>query len=162
MSWREAFLKQARSENRLREVLNDPQVEYSHRLHYLQMVTEKLAKGFMADPSDPQPPNPTHGAFVRLLQTIKGRPEIRRSLGYQDAQIFRQFINSLLDLAVRVERLAPGAAGTTAPNPEYPWRDPVTGVVHAPIDFDFAIFSPRDAKMIKLENLLDSLIRIAS
>lgn len=162
MSWRDAFLRQARSENDLRLRLNDPSVEYSHRLHYLQMVTEKLAKGFQADPSEADPPPTSHHALVRLMQTLKGRPTVRRQLRFDDAIIFKQYIDSLLDLADRVERLAPSAAGTSQPNPEYPWRDPVTGAVSAPVDFDFPFFDQCDAKMIKFEKLIDQLVRIAS
>lgn len=162
MNWRDAFLRQARSENDLRRRLNDPAVEYSHRLHYLQMVTEKLAKGFQADVSDPEPPPTSHHALVRLLQTLKGRRELRQQLGFDDAAVFKQYIDSLLDLADRVERLAPSAAGLTQPNPEYPWKNPKSGVVSAPIDFDFAFFDPRDPKMIKFEKLIDQLVRISS
>lgn len=161
MSWRDAFLRQARSEHEVRRRLNDASVEYSHRLHYLQMVTEKLAKGLQSKPDDPDAPETTHSGFVRLLQTLKGRRTIRRQLGFSDAAIFRRFIDSLLDLAERVERLAPAAAGLAAPNPEYPWRDPKTGLVHAPADYSFGLFDPRAPKMIKLERLLDELVRTA-
>lgn len=160
MTWREAFLRQARSEHQLLRRLNDPEVEYSHRLHYLQMVAEKLAKGFQCDPDAKDPPPTTHNAFVRLLQTFKGRPDLRKQLGYTDASVFRAFIDSLLGLAAQIERLAPSLAGTQ-PNPEYPWVDS-SGDVIAPVDFEFPLFDPRDPKMIKMERLLDALVRIAS
>lgn len=48
MTWREAFLNQARSDAEIRRLLNRERTEYSHQLHYLQMVTEKLAKGLAA------------------------------------------------------------------------------------------------------------------
>lgn len=160
MSWREAFLKQARSENQIRLLLDDPAIEYSHRLHYLQMVTEKLSKGMMANALDPEPPTPTHLAFVRLLQVLKGRPDIRAQLGYSDSAVFRKFINSLLGMAMQIERLSPAAAGPNHPNPEYPWRDQVTGRVLAPADFEFSLFDPTNPKMIKLEKLLNALLQV--
>lgn len=162
MNWRQAFIRQAKSEHAVRRRLNGPGVEYSHRLHYLQMVTEKLAKGFQANPSDRNPPPTTHHALVRLLQQTKGRPDLRRLLGHTDAAVFRSFIDSLLDLADQIERLAPSAASTTQPNPEYPWRDQTTDEVVAPVDYDFPLFDPRDPRMIKFERLLDALVRIAS
>jgi len=162
VNWREAFIRQAKSEHALLRRLDRPDVEYSHRLHYIQMVTEKLAKGFRANPSDPNPPPTTHHALVRLLQTLKGRPEVRRQLGYSDAAVFRAFIDSLLDLADQVEQLVPGAANTTQPNAEYPWRDPKTGEVFAPIDYAFPLFDPRNPRMIKFERLLDALVNIAT
>jgi hypothetical protein len=161
VSWRDSFLRQARSDDNVRRRLDDPLVEYSHRLHYFQMVAEKLAKGFMTGPEEAEPPRASHNAFVRLLQTVKGRPDIRRQLGYDDAVVFRAFIDSLLDLADQIERLAPSAAGFTQPNPEYPWRDPATNTIHVPAEFDFQLFDPRNPKMIKMERLLQALLRIA-
>ena len=160
MSWRDAFLRQARSENLVRRKLNDPAVEYSHRLHYVQMVTEKLAKGLLADPNDPDPPPATHHALVRLIQVLKARPEVRRRLGYDDAAVFRSFIYTLLPLAAEIESLAPSAAGLTRPNPEYPWKDPATAVVFAPAEFRFETFSPGDPRMVKFEALLNLLLRV--
>lgn len=138
MSWREAIILQAKSENRIRLRLNHP------------------------DPSDDEPPATTHHAFVRLLQVLKHRPEIRHQLGYRDAVVFQSFINSLLDVAGEVERLAPSAAGIGQPNPEYPWRDPTTGGIEFPAGYEFPQFSPGDPRMIKLEKLIDSLLRIAA
>jgi len=161
MSWREAFLRQARSEHEVRRRLGDLGVEYSHRLHYLQMVAEKLSKGMQAAPGHTDAPQLTHHSFVRLLQVLKRRPELRRQLGYIDADVFRRFIDSILDLANQVQRLAPSGELTQA-NPEYPWRDPVTGIVRAPVDYSFDLFDPRNPRMIKLEKLLDALLRIAA
>ena len=160
MSWRSAFLRQARREQEVRRRLNDPAVEYCHRLHYLQMVSEKLAKGFLTREGAAEPPAPTHLAFVRLLQVLKSRRDIRERLGY-DAHTFKVYIDSLLQLANRVEQLAPSAAGFTQPNPEYPWRDVATGQVLAPVDFAFPLFDPRDPKMIKLEKLIEWLVEVA-
>jgi hypothetical protein len=127
MTWRDAFLRQARSDYAVWQKLGTPGVEYSHRLHYLQMVAEKLAKGLLCDPGSATPPAPTHAAFVRLLQVLKTRPEIRRQLGYTDASVFKRFLDSLLDLGAKIEGLAPSAAGFAHPNPEYPWRDSNSG-----------------------------------
>jgi hypothetical protein len=159
MTWRDAFFLQAQREHGVRKLLNEARVEYSHQLHYLQMVTEKLAKAYAAAPGSNTPPPTTHAAFVRLLQTTKGRPDLRRQLGYADTASFREFIDSLLPLADRIEQLAPNFAGTTNPNPEYPWRDAHANEVIAPVQFDFAEFSPRSPQMIKLERLVEALIR---
>jgi len=97
---------------------------------------------------------------VSLLQSIKGRPDIRKQLRYPDRRSFVQFINSLLPLAGQVERLAPNFAGTMQPNPEYPWRDPATGNVEVPVRYAFPAFDPGGAQMIKLERLITELLRI--
>ena len=160
MGWRDAFFAQARSEQALRQQLNVLKVEYSHQLHYLQMVTEKLAKSYASHPNSTEAPATSHAVFVRLLQAIKGRPDLRRKLGYENADVFAQFINSLLPLADKIQRLAPNFAGTTNPNPEYPWRDQATNEVIAPVDFEFSDFGPKLAQMIELERLIDAMVRL--
>ena len=121
MAWREAFFAQAQSEQAVRQQLNLLKVEYSHQLHYLQMLTEKLAKSYASHPNSVDAPTTSHAAFVRLLQVIKGRPDVRRKLGYENPDVFTQFINSLLPLADKIQRLAPNFAGTTNPNPSSLW-----------------------------------------
>ena len=71
MNWRDAFIAQARSDHAIFERLNTPGVEHCHRLHYLQMVSEKLAKGILTRPTQFDPPEPTHAVFVRLLRVLK-------------------------------------------------------------------------------------------
>ena len=140
MSWRSAFLLQARSDYDTREILNTQRVEYCHQLHYLQMASEKLAKGFLTPVASTEPPKMTHAAFVRCLQVIKGRPDIRRALNFSSTQTFSQFVDSLLPLAEQVQRLAPSYAGIRGPNPEYPWQAATHGAVTAPAEFDLPQF----------------------
>ncbi len=161
MNWRKAFFRQASSDHAVRRFLNTPKVEYCHRLHYLQMMTEKLAKAFLTKPTEKNQPALTHAGFVQFLRVLRGRRDLRQNLGYQDAASFNQFIDSLLPLAEQVQRLAPSFAGTSQPNPEYPWFDRVAGEVIAPAEYDFHAMNPRSAKMIKLESLLNQLIRLA-
>lgn len=160
MDWRQAFIEQARSDNAVRKLLNRQAVEYDHQLHYIQMASEKLARGYLADPRNP--PTRTHIGFVRYLRVLKRRPEIRRQLGYKDARVFRSHVDSLLPLAQDVENLAPALAGATGPNPEYPWQDTHTGDVLVPAAFDFPVFSRKGTQMARLVKLLDSLLQIAT
>lgn len=158
MRWNEAFLCQARSDRAALERLNHFGVDDCHRLHYLQMLTEKLAKARLCGPDFPPPP--THGAFVRMLQIIKARPDIRRRLGFRSAKTFSRYIDSLLSLAARIEALAPAIAGADSPNAEYPWRDVATAEVISPARFDFVAFRQSDLRMQKLMALVDVLLRI--
>jgi hypothetical protein len=153
MGWHESYLIQARSEYAVLQRLSRPGVEYCHRLHYLQMVTEKLAKAMLTAVDTATAAPTSHAMFVRMLQVLKGRPEIRRQLGYSDAGIFKAFIDSLLDLAARIERLSPDQAGLTQPNPEYPWQDRTTDQVITPAQHPFTEFDPRDPKMLKIDRL---------
>jgi hypothetical protein len=162
MDWHEAYLKQARSEYVVLQWLTRMNREYCHRLHYLQMVTEKLGKAMVTPAGGTEPAPVSHVIFVRMLQVLKTRPEVRRRLGYRDAAVFKEFIDSLLELAGRIERLSPDQAGLTQPNPEYPWKDAATGDILAPTDYAFADFNPRDPKMMKIDHLINDLLRIAA
>jgi len=165
MTWREAFLLQARSDHAVFDRLGALRVEVEpcHRLHYFQMATEKLAKAFLTAPAAVEAPATVHTAFVRMLQVIKGRPDIRRQLGYANARAFASFINSLLGLANRVQGLAPAVAGLTQPNPEYPWRNLGTGEIQAPAEFEFPDFDrATKPQMAKLDKLVRALLRLAS
>ena len=162
MTWREAFLVQARSDAAVRRLLNRERTEYAHQLHYLQMVTEKLAKAMMMRDTDAGPPARTHADFVSCLRAIKGRPEIRRQLGYEHADVFRSFVDSLLPLAERIERLAPNLAGMTQPNPEYPWQPPGQAEVFAPAQYNFPQFTPLQPQMARLVALVENLLRVVN
>lgn len=162
MTWRSAFLLQARSDFGTREFLNTQRVEYCHQLHYLQMASEKLAKGFLTPASSSDPPQLTHAAFVRCLQVIKGRPDVRRMLNVSNTQAFIEFVDSLLPLAEQVQRLAPKYSGVRGPNPEYPWQPTPRGSVTAPAEFEFPQFAPQSPHMDKLIRLLRELLRVIS
>ena len=72
--WRSAYLEQAKSDFTMFQVIQDAPL--CHRLHYLQMATEKLAKGFLTPPGGARY-GKTHDAFVRFLRVAKGRPEFQ-------------------------------------------------------------------------------------
>ena len=50
MDWRTAYLEQAKSDYAMLLKLNRDEAPLCHRLHYLQMTTEKMAKGFLTRP----------------------------------------------------------------------------------------------------------------
>lgn len=83
MSWRTAYFVQAQSDYRVfREFRRRADIEICHKLHYLQMATEKLAKAFLSPHTGGAPPR-VHTALARFLRMTMGRPEIRRPLGYE-------------------------------------------------------------------------------
>lgn len=161
MDWRTAFLLQARSDFAVLQRLNDSPTDYCHRLHYLQMTSEKLAKALLSSP-DGNPPEASHSAFVRMLQVLKTRKDVRRQLGFSDTAAYRAYLDSLLTLASRVERLAPSLAGLYEPNPEYPWLDRKSQDVVVPAQFAFDDFDPKHSKMLKLAALVGALLRIGA
>ena len=160
MGWRRAFREQARSDDGVRRLLNDPRVAYSHRLHYLQMVTEKLAKSFTVVDDPAATPRGSHVVLVRFLRSLKSAPQMHVALGFANrSAAFSAYIDSVVGLAEQIQRLAPSEAGFDHPNPEYPWRNRGDGRVIAPCDHAFAMFDPASTRMARFEKLLAALLR---
>lgn len=137
-------------------LLNSQSAATCHRLHYLQMSTEKLAKGFQSDPTTNSRPIRSHKAFVRFMQLAKSRPELRNRYGRSSDQ-FAAMIDSLLPLARRIEELAP-AGDQDAPNPEYPWED--GGVIRVPVESAFADIDFTSPQMLKLLRFLEACFEL--
>ena len=162
MSWKDGYLRQAASDYEVYRFLNRSltltanQVAICHRLHYLQMASEKLAKAFMCQGSQ-KPEKLTHYVFVRFLQLTKSQRNVSRLLN-KNHSVYCSYINSLLDVAKRVEDLAPAGGNFGKLNPEYPWED-VSGTVQIPADYAFSEFSQTD--LAKLQTLISDLFRIA-
>ena len=103
-----------------------------HRLHYLQMCTEKLAKAYFW--RRPDAGDLGHVAFVKFVRAISTNRKVAEKLGFDDKVSFREWIKDVSDLAYELERLAPALSGP-GPNPEYPW--PRKKPQHAPVEYDF-------------------------
>ncbi|MBM3300983.1 MAG: hypothetical protein FJY85_13635 [Deltaproteobacteria bacterium] len=157
MNWREAYFAQAWSDFQVFQQLNVGRHPLCHKLHYLQMATEKLAKGFLCDPKSP-PPKKSHFEFVRFLKVSKGRPDLRSKLGYErNYRAYASYVDSLLPLAEKIEDLAPVGSDFRKVNPEYPWIDD-RGGVRCPALYDFAEFGITE--LAKIQPLISSLFRV--
>jgi hypothetical protein len=155
MSWRDSFLEQARSDYEMFGRLNDGVTPFCHRLHFLRMATEKLAKGYICNETSGPPPH-THFALVRLLMTIKNRPEMREQLGYgRQYGAFSSYVDSLLPIAGRLEQLAPVGGHDDKLNPEYPWM--CGGTVQCPAQYAYPEFPMTD--LIKFNRFIDGVFR---
>lgn len=101
-TWRTATLLQAQSDYemflRLQKSRDAP---LCHRLHYLQMTTEKLAKAFLTPPGGRYPN--THDAFVRFVRVVRGRQDYRAAFGFSQAAQYHAYLDSLLPLAQAIE-----------------------------------------------------------
>jgi hypothetical protein len=112
------FLSQARSDYDIFLFLG--RRDACHRLHYLQMSTEKLAKVyFWRHGQSPGPGHHKFGPFLRDLDTSRAA-DFHLMFGYKDPRRFYVTKVSIIALAERIQNLAP-AGGNTGPNPEYPW-----------------------------------------
>jgi hypothetical protein len=157
ITWTKGLLKQAQSDYEMYGKLSDPSVPICHRLHYLQMACEKLAKAFSRK-KNTHPPK-RHTALVSFLQHSKQR-NIYEALGYANNPLaYSAYIDSLMDIALKIENLAPAGGGKDGKvNPEYPWKDAV-GNIQVPVDYPYVEFSPQDFS--KMHTLLSNLFRIA-
>ena len=158
MGWRSAFLSQARSDNEVRRLLNKAGQPYCHELHYLQMSAEKLAQAFMVDDTVSEAPELTHSAIVKFLRVLKTQPQLWRRMGYRDRGSFVALIDSLLPMAQFIQDLAPSIAGTTHPNPEYPWQIVHLQTVVSPCEFTFHEIARYKIQMIKFDSLIEKLL----
>ena len=121
------YLIQARSDWRMVERLKDEPV--CHRLLYLQMCTEKLAKAYFWNRPDAAVLG--HAAFSRFVRAISNNRLVAQHLGFAKTTHFREWIREVSGLVQEIERLAPALA-EDGPNPEYPW--PRLSPLHAPVE----------------------------
>jgi hypothetical protein len=120
-----------------------------HQLHYLQMMSEKLAKAYLWR-NGRAPAVRSHAAFVGFLKSLGSQKKSQRtaiagSLGFSRLPSLDAWLHAALPLAHAVQNLAPSLAGDNGPNPEYPW--PFERPYAAPVRYRFPIWDrlTRDA-----------------
>ena len=152
MDWRTAYFQQAKSGYAmLLKLLEDKDTPLCHSLHYLQMTTEKMAKGFLTRPGDG--PQRTHDAFLAFIQTSAPFDrDLQTACGCINISQYRAYFAGLRPLAQAIENLSPD--GPDHPNPEYPWM--FQGIIYVPESYEFSSSelnllrqSPRMVKMLK-------------
>ena len=156
MDWRTAYLTQAKSDYDMLLKLIREEAPLCHRLHYLQMTTEKMAKGFLTQRGGSRYPK-THDAFRRFVQITGGRPEFRAASHYKQAGPFSAYIMSLHNIAQKVENLSP--EGGDHPNPEYPWEE--KGTILLPTEYTFDDLALENPKMVKLLQFIADCFTLA-
>ena len=137
--WSKAFARQARADfetwERLRKV---PETPACHKLLFLQMACEKLAKAQLCKAgSDPADIQSSHAYVARNLPII-----IRQQISLSNPKNAAWVLKHSEHLAREIEMLAPAVkrGGRRPDNCEYPWEDE-SGRLHVPLDWTF---SPSD------------------
>ncbi len=153
--WQAAYFRQARSDYEAFQLLETSSAAFCQQLHYLQMTTEKLAKGFASSPGGPQQPK-VHRGYANFLQQIKRRPELHRLFPGGPKQM-NSYVDDLLPYAHLIENLAPTNANG-GPNAEYPWQTPA-GVI-APADYAFANLAFNARGMLNMLKFLKRCFQI--
>jgi hypothetical protein len=159
MSWKEAYIKQAKSDFMIYKEFSKTRKPICQQLHYLQMATEKLAKSYLCSLQNGHP-KITHFALVKFLKICKRQPDIRAKLGFENKHTrFSSYIDSLLPIADMIEQLAPVGTKLDRPNPEYPWIS--NKEVIPPIDYDFSNFKDKHIQMSKFLKFIHKLIDVS-
>ncbi len=132
---------QAQSDHHAFVLMHRQGIAQCHALHYLQMVTEKVAKAYFWRSGSPPPKS--HAGFVQFLRFLgqvqqRDRERIANLFSFNRFSDFQNWIRAVLPIAYNLERLSPDLAND-GPNPEYPW--PHAQPEFAPVNHKFAIWA---------------------
>ncbi len=138
--YQKLWWEQAKSDHSVFLLIRRSGIAQCHALHYLQMVTEKIAKAYFWR-SGSQPPK-NHSGFVQYLRFLgqtrqTDRERIANLFTFTRFADFQNWIRANLPTAYELERLAPTLAND-GPNPEYPW--PHHQPKDAPVNYKFSIW----------------------
>jgi hypothetical protein len=139
--YQELWWEQSRSDHRALLMLRSAGADPCQQLHYLQMVTEKLAKAYFWRSGAPPPRY--HTGFVHFMRSLGGVQQAHQTrlatiLDFKTFSALQIWIRAVLPLVYDLERLAPALA-QNGPNPEYPW--PHHAPAECPARHDFALWA---------------------
>ena len=139
-SYQELWWQQAKSDHDVFVLVRGTGMGQCHALHYLQMVTEKLAKAYFWRAGHAPPRS--HAGFVQFLRFLghvhqRDRQRIADLFSFNRFVDFQNWIRTVLPIAYELERLAPDLAND-GPNPEYPW--PHAQPKSSPVNHNFPIW----------------------
>lgn len=157
----DAFAEQSQSDFRIFEnSLED--VEECHRLHFLQMACEKIAKAYrlrdiaLLEEAELY----SHVAFTKFIQTILKSPQIKELYTSSDGRRQKRRRNMeryARPLAEKIEKLAPAVdRGQTPANVEYPWVEGES--VYIPCRYPFSHLNLRGYDEKEFLKLLKTVI----
>ena len=162
--WSRAFGRQAQADLAgYQRCCATPDVPVCHRLQFLQMACEKVAKAYLcASGSDPLAIQSSHAYTAKVMPLVL-RDQVDL-LGPHEALRLAWVVQSARPLAREIELLSPAVdhGGTRPANCEYPWLD-VAGRLHVPVDEAFPNLSTLDSWMgtVFLKVLRDAVERFA-
>jgi hypothetical protein len=135
--WGDAYARQGRSDWSAYIQLGRLHIERCHRLHFLQMACEKIAKAyrFRYTATAAEGLLSRHTGFARFMNAFLLSPTIAGEFRGKTAAL-QSLRARVRVIAQEVERLAPAVARENSPsNAEYPWEH--EGRVVVPCDFEF-------------------------
>ena len=138
--YQELCWQQAKSDHELFLWMRERGLAQCQALHYLQMVTEKMAKAYFW--RNGSPPPKSHVGFVQFLRFLgqtrqADRDRIANLFAFARFDDFQTWIRAVLPIAYALERLTLDLA-QDGPNTEYPW--PHGQPQFAPVGHDFDVW----------------------
>lgn len=158
MNWRTAYFQQAKSDyEMLLRLLKEEDIPLCHCLHYLQMTTEKLAKGFRTERRGGSHIR-THDVFYLFVKKYAALNQSLYSACHMRSQPqYIEYLKDLHDLAEKIENLSPD--GPDHPNPEYPWQ--IEGNISVPVSYPFSeIDLRRRSAMTKMLKFIAACFKV--
>lgn len=146
-----AFAQQAASDLRVYDLLQTTRLPKCHRLHYLQMASEKACKAYLyAGQNGPVAHSNRHDVVEKVLTTWMRRHPAAYSGGMR-ATVRRY--------AHEIDRLAPAVDRDSRPdNVEYPWIDR-QDAVRTPCLEDFPGFDDFDHRFTSTYKTIQRALR---
>ena len=162
--WRTAFIAQGESDLEIFYKLHSTPVEPCHYLHYLQMASEKIAKGLSCKDELTQPPETHHilVKWMRQLMTNKPHSDWFVVCRCKSFEQFKTYLQGLIGFASSIEAMAPDVAKKRGqgPNAEYPWVDAKTSEVRFPAEYQYSEII-KNIKFFKLIKFIQAAIEFA-
>ncbi|MCI0459531.1 MAG: hypothetical protein L0Z62_21490 [Gemmataceae bacterium] len=162
--WSKAYARQADADLRAFEALQDvPGVSECHKLQFLQMACEKLAKAHLCgEGTDPANLQSSHAYIAKTLPIIL--KQYATYIKYTGKKA-REVLRHAKRICGEIEILAPAVrrGGGRPDNCEYPWCD-AGGAVHIPAEWKFVpsqlLLLPSGRTFLKLlRGALDRLLK---
>lgn len=155
-AWALGYAKQSRSDFSMyqRLELSGAGVEECHRLHFLQMACEKIAKAyrFRDTATSEERLTTEHVAFSQFIDSYLASADMKNRYRAHAKQLV-QIRKHARGLARSIEKLAPAVDREGAPaNAEYPWQ--VGQLVVSPCEYTFPelqlLTGPQGRSFLKL------------
>jgi hypothetical protein len=136
--WASAFAAQSRSDWQVYDLLSaELEIPSCHKLHYLQMACEKIAKAYRCRDTSANLEEllKRHVGFAKFIGSFLASPSVTEAYKGRDAQL-REVSRLTRALAREIEKLAPAVDRTGSPeNSEYPWE--TGGDVVSPCHYNY-------------------------
>ena len=124
--WASAFAAQSRSDWQVYDRLTaEPEIPSCHKLHYLQMACEKIAKAYRCRDTGTNLEEllKRHVGFAKFIGSFLASPSVKEAYQGRDAQL-REVSRLTRALAREIEKLAPAVDRAGSPeNAEYSLGD---------------------------------------